>query len=203
MAGGESVLETFVYPGFKALREAMPEVSFEFVSLSTTETVEALQTGQIEFGIVRNDAELGGCDTLPLGELEFELVVPRKLLPQGDIAAFSQVEQLPVATLAGHGRFATSLQQLAEKEGFDLKFIATADSFSKVVQLSHTAGLAAFVPAQFAANYSSDEYARYRTADFALLSRRMVLAVTKDAVTLRPALERLFQQIAKTLKAAL
>lgn len=200
VGAGESVLESFVYPRFKTLREALPEICFEFVSLSTSRTVEALKTGRIEFGMIRDDADLSDCEFLPLGEMEFELVIPRKLLPQGDIAAFGQVKQLPVATLSGQGRFVTSLKKLAEKEGFDLRIVASADSFSKVVQFSQTSDLAAFVPRGFASNFPKDAYSQYRTDDFAILSRSIVLAVTKSAVELRPALDRVFRQMARIVK---
>jgi len=200
IAAGESVLECFVYPRFKVLHEAMPSISFEFVSLSTAKTVEALKTGQIELGLIRDDADFGDCEILPLGDMEFELVIPRSLLPQREIAAFSQVKELPIASLSGNGRFSTSLEKLAEAEGFNIRCVASADSFSKVFQISRTADLAAFLPRQFVGRFSGDAFSRFRTANFDILSRSIIIAVSKGAVILRPALEKMFRQFAQLIR---
>lgn len=199
VGAGESVMEALVYPNFKILREAMQEICFEFVSLSTEKTVSAMRTGQIELGIVRRDADLTGCAVRPLRDMEFELVIPRRHLPQGDVAALGQTKDLPIATLSGQGQFVRALLNLMTKEGLEFRIAARADSFMKVAQLARNAGLAAFVPTDLAAGFPQDEFTRYRTEAFNALSRSFVLATAESAMRLRPALQRSFEQVARIL----
>ena len=69
------------------------------------------------------------------------------------------------------------------------------------MQLASKSDLAAFVPRGFASTFPKDEYSQYRTDDFAILSRSIVLAVTKSAVELRPVLDRVFRQMARYIRA--
>jgi hypothetical protein len=92
------------------------------------------------------------------------------------------------------------LEKVAKKEGFRLRVVARANSFSKVVQLARTAELAAFVPAALAGHFPVGEFSRYRKVEFSVLSRSVVLAVAKSAVQIRPALERAFTMIARMLE---
>lgn len=196
---GESALEAFIYPRFKALRAALPGVKFEFVSLTTREIVKELAAGGIEFGLLRENAELEGCQVRFVGALEFDLVVPRSFLPEGGAAEINRIKELPMAILSGKGSFVRTLLSLVKKEQFPLIPVAMADSFAKLAALAQTSGLAAVLPRELSAPLSEGQFARYRPPSFEQLTRRLALAVSSDAKTIRPVLDRHFELISRIL----
>lgn len=200
IGAGESVLESFVYPRFQVLRDAMPGYTFEFVSLSTAKIVEALKTGHLEMGMVRADADTDHCRTESLGVVEFELVVPRSILPQREISALDQLRDLPIATLSGTGRFVHGIEALANKRGFELKIVARADSFSKIGQIVRSGNVAGFLPTLAAASFDEQTFARFRDSSFSLVDREINLAVSETTIALRPALGRGFEALVRAIR---
>lgn len=200
IGAGESVLEVFVYPRFNEVRTALKDQRFEFRSLSTNEVTRLIGTGELDAGLIREDAKKPTFEAISLGRMEFELFVPRKLLPGREIAALDQIKEIPMAWLAGDGRYARLMPNIFRNAGLRPVIIAQTDSFSKIAALAVSGGLAAIVPTQLASEFPADDFARYRTTDFNDLTREITL-VSMDS-PIRPELSKNLKRLATILKRA-
>lgn len=190
---GESVLEALIYPRFKAMRKRLEGRRFEFICLPTREIVKELAAGGLDFGVIREDAELQECHLRAVGSLEFELVVPRSLFPTPSNATIDKGTELPVASLSGTGSFVRLLRQKAQQEGLTFRTEVMADSFSKLAALVESGEVAAVLPTPLARRFTNEKYIRYRSNAFKALSRPLVLAVAITASELRPSLTKSFE----------
>lgn len=200
IGAGESVLEAFVYPRFKEIRAALPILQFEFRSLATSEISRLLGTGELDAGLIREDAKSPEFETTRVGRMEFELLVPRRLLPEREIAGIQRVQSLPMACLAGNGRFVRLLAELIRIENLPAQTVVRADSFSKVTALAISGGLAAFVPSQLAGEFPPEDFARYKTVQFDSLTRNIALISATKVTTMRSTLSKNLHQLTSVLK---
>ena len=199
IGAGDSATETFFYPRFAAVRKTFPGVRFDMMGMSTRDIAKSLSNGSIEFGILREDAEIREAQITPLGGVRFDLVVPRSLLPTGTIGALETIEELPLATLTGEGRFVRSLPTISQEIGVRFRIVAEADSFSKIVSLAKSGTLAAILPVGMAESLPNDQFARAHPDALDSLNRSLVLAVSSKAADLRPTLSRTFEQLGRIL----
>lgn len=199
IGAGESALEAFVYPRFKELRSTLPKVRFEFVNLTTREIIKELAAGGIEFGLLRENAGIENCETRFVGSLEFDLVAPRSLLRKGNLEEIRRLKELPTAILSGKGSFVRSLLSLAREEQWPLVPVARADSFTKLSALARNGDLAVVLPKELSGKFPESRFTRCCLSAFKQLTRRLTLAVSREAKTIRPALGRYFDVISTLL----
>jgi DNA-binding transcriptional LysR family regulator len=118
LGAGDSVLHWWVLPLLGELPRRVPRAVPTVVSLPSRAIVDQLQGAELDFGLVRAAEVPRGLSSRPLGEIEFALYVPKKLMPRGasdDLADL--VASLPLALQSSEPELNARLLGLAGKHG--------------------------------------------------------------------------------------
>ncbi len=151
VGAGASVLHWLVMPRAAEVRRVFRDATLTLVSLKrSSEVVEGVREGHIDFGVVREDAIPEGLPREKLGQLTFNLCVPEPLLQRFRAEAASEScrvwSELPFALGDGSGRLDRAVREaLAGPEpGESFQPAFQCDSLLMVRQIV-VAGLAAGV----------------------------------------------------------
>lgn len=186
IAAAESVFEDLVYPRLASMRAALPGCAFVFDCCSTQDAVQRLKVGRADIAIIRGNAATEDLDTAALVDINYTLVVPRAVLPQGDSSGLDCLRRLPMALLRSGGEFRRSLAAITEKAGIHIVPVAETDTFRGLYELVRTGTVAAILPKSMAKTLPVDKFATVESAEFGLLNRSLVVATVKRTKSLRP-----------------
>ena len=186
IAAAESVFEDLVYPRLASMRAALPGCAFVFDCCSTQDAVQRLKGGRVDIAIIRESAATEDLDAAALADIRYILVVPRGLLPQGDSSGLDCLRRLPMALLRSGGEFRRTLTAITEKAGINIVPVAETDTFRGLYELVRTSTVAAILPTSMAKTLPADKFATVETAEFALLTRPLMVATVGRTKSLRP-----------------
>jgi DNA-binding transcriptional LysR family regulator len=149
LGAGASVLEWLAIPAARGIRQALGNATLQFTTRRSRDLVEAIQEGQLDFAIVREDALPANAMNLTLQRLRFFLCIPRSLLADlGSVPLrdLSKLKSLPVAANAGGGQLDTTFRKAMESilGAFSPDF--ECDSLLQVRQLIETGACAGVLP---------------------------------------------------------
>jgi DNA-binding transcriptional LysR family regulator len=149
LGAGASVLEWLAIPAARAIRQALGNATLQFTTRRSRDLVEAIQEGQLDFAIVREDALPASALKLTLQRLRFYLCIPRSLLadlgslPLRDL---SKLQGLPLAANAGGGQLDTTFRKAMESILGEFSPDYECDSLLQVRQLIETGACAGVLP---------------------------------------------------------
>lgn len=149
LGAGASVLEWLAIPAAGGIRNALGNATLQFTTRRSRELVEAIQEGQLDFAIVREDALPASALKLTLQRLRFYLCIPRPLLadlgalPLRDLA---KLKGLPMAANAGGGQLDTTFRKAMESVLGEFSPDYECDSLLQVRQLIETGACAGVLP---------------------------------------------------------
>jgi len=147
IAAGDSLLQWLVIPRLGRLRRGKQDTCFATVNLRTTEIVQQLVDGRIDFGVTRRDAVADGLKTAPLGELAFVAVVPRPLVASIQQLTLTEIfAKLPLAAQTTDGQFAQRLRDVALACGVEFSPALACQSFPHSLSAVRSGAFAAILP---------------------------------------------------------
>lgn len=173
---GDSVLQWWVIPRLGDLSRRVPRAVPSLVSLSSAAVVAQLEGAQIDFGLVRAGEVPKGLASRPLGEIEYALYVPKKLMPRGapeDIGAL--VASLPLALQTSEPELNTRLLGLAGKHAPPAPALE-CETFPQACRALRSGCYAALLPTIVDVELSSREVVELRHPKLARLSMKLHLA---------------------------
>ena len=200
IGAGESVFRWIILPRLTELQNIAANVRLEFLTKTTSQSVESVKGGHLDLAIVRKEAADDGLIALPCGSLAYAIVVPRKLLPGRTAAGFQLLQQLPFALLSGDGVLAKGVLALAAKVNVKLDIRVKAESFSLLISAIENADLAAVIPASSIADLSKERFASIEIDDLKSLTRELVLVYSPQAAQLRENIRRIAPRISSVFK---
>jgi DNA-binding transcriptional LysR family regulator len=157
-------------PRLTELQNLATNVRLEFLTKTTTQSVEAVKAGHLDLAIVRKEAADDSLAALPCGSLAYALVVPRKMLPSRTAAGFQLLQKVPFALLTGDAVLAKGVLALAEKVNVKLDIRVRSESFSLLVSAIENADLAAVVPFPAVAGLSKERFSSIEMEELKLLT---------------------------------
>lgn len=199
VGAGESVLRWLILPKLREIQFAHPPLKLELASLSTAKAIEAIHDGSLDLAVVRSDAVDASLAAEKCGKFTYILVIPRRLLPQRSTAGIGLIGRVPFAILAGDGRFARGVMQIAAEAGLELDIHVRADNFSLLLDALDRVDLAAVFPSAAAASLSDERFAKINLPQLKLLNRDLVLICHPKAAELRPVLRRATKRFCNAL----
>lgn len=184
------IVHRMLLPRLTGLLAKLPAVSLRIMNLSSTEIAGGLADGTLDLGIVRAGAVPGRIKTAPLGNMQFALFIPLRLLGGKRPADFtpSMISRLPFAVLEGEGAFRLELGRLAKRAKVNLDFQIELSSFPLVAKAVQTGSCAAVLPELARGEFSSAEVAEVRPDWLRPMSRELVLAWNPRLARIRTAL---------------
>ncbi len=193
----ESALRWLLMPHLQEILAAAGRHLPEFLSARTAEVIEGVRTGRFDLGIVREDAVDESLAAVACGALDYALVVPRRLLLGKSAAGLDPTKKLPIAALAGEGRFAHNSIELLKRNGIEPLVRLRTQSFSMIIEAMRAAEIAAFVPAPAVGDFPKDQFAVVDLDGISRLGRKLYLVYEPTASALRPVARALGSTIAQ------
>lgn len=199
LGGGESILRWLVIPKISEVILGSNAVRLELRTCRTEDAVRCIQDGSLDIAIIRSDAVDESFQSIPVGAIDYCLVVPRRGLPEKSAAAVSLMKEIPMALLRSEGMLARGVVELARKKEYPITIRAKADSFSLLIELMENAELASVLPVQAAEELSKERFARVELPGIESLRRELRLVYQRRTYELRESVRRLVNRIPKLM----
>jgi DNA-binding transcriptional LysR family regulator len=177
IASGESVIRWLLLPKLGRMAAKLP--AWRFRNLRTRQTLDALNSGEVDVGVIRVDAVPAEFVSKDVGSLEYAWVFPRALLPQKTAAGAVSAASLPFAALESDGQLMSLVRATAERHGLRLNVRVELESFSLVLNAVQTRTVGAVLPREMATQLNADEFAILDDEELQLPSRRFAAVATK------------------------
>jgi len=199
LGAGESILRWLVIPKISELVVGSNAVRVELQTCRTEEAVRCIQDGSLDLAIIRSDAVDESFQSIPVGAIDYCLVVPRRGLPEKSAAAVGLMKEIPMALLRSEGMLARGVIELARKMEYPITIRARADSFSLLIELMENGELASVLPVQAAERLSKERFARVELPGIESLRRELRLVYQNQTYELRESVRRLINRIPKLM----
>jgi DNA-binding transcriptional LysR family regulator len=198
LAGGESIIRWIVLPALSRLSN--PTFQWSLRSMRTMQVMEALRSGAVDLGVVRDDALTDEFISKPAGEIDYRWVFPRKLLPGRTAAGIYDAPRLPFALLSGDGKLAKQVMEVATRHQLRLDVRMELESFSLLLEAVKTRSVGALIPSKAAVELPKDEFAVANDEALAVPPRLLALAAYAKTYNFRPRLRRAFEECNRALR---
>lgn len=150
----------------------------------TNEIVSRLESGQLDLGIIRNDAKNDALEILPFPTLRYVLMVPRAVLPDKSAEGIRAVRLLPFVLLSGDGQFVQGVERLFKTNRIPIKVLAQVESFSLAVEAAKSIGAATFVPVQAESEFPTEFFAKVTLEGMSSINRKLAIAYSQKTAEL-------------------
>ncbi|MFZ1220111.1 MAG: LysR family transcriptional regulator [Chthoniobacterales bacterium] len=201
IGAGDSLLQWLLFPNIGALQSALPKVGLNVYGLPTLEIVDRVSDFRLDFGLVRKDAVSPGLECQSLGLEAYALFVPRRLLSGTKPPTLNEVlSKVPLTTIAGEGRFRSTLLKQARKHKLPLRFSLCCSTFPQAARALRSERYAAILPTIAVDELDSDRFAMISTAPLESQTREICLVWNPRSAQLRPRTTAIRDCLVKFLK---
>jgi len=203
IAGGASVIEWMVAPAIARCRASLGNPLMETLSLRSADVVRALDDGQIDFGILREDSIPAAINRVEIGQLSYRLFVPAELAPSSTPrsgAAWDKLlSEIPQARLLGGGRLRLAIDEAHQALACRPNIIAEASSLLQLAAMVKSGQCAAVLPhtARLAVGENTKAMSLTGFLDY---SRSLCVAYKDSAITRRGWDKQAVEQLATCLR---
>jgi DNA-binding transcriptional LysR family regulator len=176
LGAGDSLLQWWVVPRLGELGTRVPRAIPRLTALSSEEIVAQLLDGRLDFGLVRAGAAPRGLVAKPLGEVEYALFVPKRLIPRGVPAdAAALVAAVPLALQQSEPELNERLLGLAGR-GKKIEAALECETFPQAYRAMRSGSYAAVLPAIIDTRISQREVVEVKLPGLARFAMRLQLA---------------------------
>ncbi|MEI8341333.1 MAG: LysR family transcriptional regulator [Verrucomicrobiota bacterium] len=199
IGAGDSLIQWLLLPMIGKLQREFPRLVLRVQNLRTQVIVSGLQEMSLDFGVLRRDAVLGSLKWKALGQIEYALYIPSKLLPRKtDVSLPWALENLAIATQSSDGQFNQRLHEIAKKLKTRLNVTLECETFPHAMRALQTGDYAAILPRLAARDLDSAEFIEITSPLFP--RRQIVLAWNPRTLRLRDAAEQLCMVLSENLR---
>ena len=196
IGSGNSVLEWMLIPKLRAIRETTKGARFTFqlFDFRTADTIRGLLEHTLDFGIVRSGAVIAPLKFHSLGEIGYQLFIPKRL--QKKITA-SDAAQCELAISTG-GEFAAKLEASARKARIPLQIAYRCTSLTQAARLVQEQTCCAILP-EIAAEFLGDTASATELPWLKSYRRNLGIAWHPRLLEARPQIAPLFNSLKQFL----
>ncbi len=185
-------------PNWKRLTEEVPGVDFRLLNLRSAEVTRRLRDGELDLGLVRQDAVGTSLRKRPFVRMGFALFIPKRLAPVSEKAAdWKKLLSEPLVGLEGEGAFQEKIADWAESQSVRLTVKLVCPSFSLVAEAMRTAHLCGVLPEAASSEMKDAGFTVLKPPAFRLLDRQISIVWSPRTETVRPVLSRCMDAISK------
>lgn len=195
IAAGDSVIRWFILPLLTQVSHH-PARQWRLCCMRTLPALEAIRTGVVDLAIIREDAVDNDFTSRSVGQIDYNWVFHRTLLPGRTGSGIFHAKRLPIGTLAGDGVLARQIRDLADQNNLPLEFQIELESFSLLLDAVKTTRMGALLPRVAAAELPEDQFAIISDESLRVPPRTLALVALTTAYNLRPGLRRAFDELA-------
>lgn len=145
IGAGESLIQWLLMPRLMALRRHISRAELTFRNMRTNQIVDAVMSGEVDFGIIRDDAVIPELKSTDLGKMEYRVFCPVEDADEMkcDLDFFVH---LNFAVLEGHGTYVQKIENLVREYGVLFKRIVNCSSYPAMARIVKSNRLAAILP---------------------------------------------------------
>jgi len=199
IGAGESLLQWLMLPCLRDFRARHRTITLVFENLQTEQIVRKLMDGQLDIGLLRQEAVFSPLTCERLGQLEHMLVFPRQspeTIRKKD--PWTMLAGHPVAVLEG-SEITLALERDATRRNIFLNAWLRGSSYSQLVEAVRSFGCAAVIP-NLVTQALGQNMSRFPLPALRPYSRTLALAWNPKHCALRPATLSSIQALAGQLK---
>jgi DNA-binding transcriptional LysR family regulator len=198
IGGGESLFRWNLIPNWKRLVEEVPGVDFRLLNLRSADVVRRLRDGELDLGLVRQDAVHAPLRKSPFARVGFALYAPKRMV-SGAANDWKMLLGRPLVGLEGDGEFQGRLAGWAETQGVRLAFRLVLPSFPLVAEALRATQLSGVLPEAASSEMADAGFARVKPPGFRALERQISVAWSPGTEAVRPVLSRCAEALGKLL----
>lgn len=188
IGAGESLIQWLLIPEvLPRLKRSIPEARVIFRNLRTAVIVESLNNGEIDIGLVRENAVTGNLKSVKVPPLSYSLFVPKAFRAKlKSPVTLDQAARFPMAVLAGGGQYRSTLEELAKSSGCELQFAVECSSSTQVALLVARKECCAILPSFAGSQLDSSTIDKYEVEGLKPLERTLCFAWNPKRSDIRP-----------------
>ena len=189
VGAGESLIQWHLLPA--ALKAQGEGTVFVFKNLDTSRIVEGLQSGQLDLGLVRQNAIPEGFRSGGHFHYRYRLFIPKRLMSKRLVKPGAVLAELPLALMEGRGELRGVIEGLAQKAGHELCITMECSSYPQIAT-AVASGLCAGLLPEFAGRYlpASVVVHDFGPAVERQLTRKVSLVWTARTAAMKPMVAR-------------
>ena len=201
IAAGDSLIQWLLIPRLGGLLMTLPDVRFTTLNLRTSEIIQQIFDGRVDFGLIRKNAMATGMKSAALGTQTYIAVVPAALVSRKEIPTFSQVlSNFPLAMQTTDGQFTKQLREIALSEDIAFRPALCCQSFPQTIAAVRSGRFAAIVPKLALQELPSESVHKITGDPLRKLQRDIILAWNPRVIKVRPHAAKVVAQMQATLR---
>jgi DNA-binding transcriptional LysR family regulator len=198
IGAGDSLMHWLILPRLEVIKNRLPNTVFALLNLKSTEILNRLKDGTIDFGIVRESGFGSPLKSSPVGTISHSFFVPQRSNVSTDLKQL--LAQYPVATLEGDGSFRRELIAAFQGRGSRLNVQLECSSFPLIARALKCNKVAAILPGIAKCEFTDGSVAEIKTPLLKRFDRRIVLAWNTRISRIRSVVETTRPVIAEELR---
>jgi len=203
VGAGDSLIHWLIIPRLGSLLKMHPNIRFTTESLRTSETVQRIDDGRVDFGLIRKNALTTGMKCSSLGTLCYMAVVPYALVPQSKHPTFAEVfTKLPFVMQTTDGQFSKQMLAIAAEENKTFRPDLSCQSFPQAVAAVPSGRFAAIIPELALKELAPDSIHKIDSPQLKRLQRDIILVWNPRVTRVRPHAAKVVAALQKTLRFA-
>jgi DNA-binding transcriptional LysR family regulator len=200
LGAGDSLLHWRVLPRLGAVRALLPRSTLRLATSGPAAIVSGLRELTLDFGVIRGDAA-GNLASESLGQIDYALYVPRRLLREGRRrTAVWVLENVPLAVPDGDDLFTSWFDAMRSAHGITPRVELECATFPLACGAVASGHYAAILPTLARSELGKKTVAEVRSPLFAELATEVHLAWNPRLLRLRSAAEAARHALVKALR---
>ncbi len=185
---GESMIQWVLLPEvLPELRRRLPHAPLVLKNLRTRQITQGLLEGELDFGLLREDAISPPLHCGPLFAFDYRYFIPRSFRARiGDPVSLTEMARYPLGILEGDGEIRIALERALGNAGLPVRFALECSSYPQIARAVERRECAGILPSL--ARPHLPDYVRDLSIDDVDLHRRFRLAWNPDRVEMSPLL---------------
>ena len=200
LGAGESIIQWLLLPRIATVTSNHPKLHLVLQNLRTSEILQGIVDGSLDFGITNRLQDHSKLITLPLGHFDYGLYLPAGLKLTSNKPTSRVLKGLPIAMLNGSPAVRQALELEAQKNGFALDVRLCLSSYPQLAQALQSLQVAVVMPTLAAQALPKDSYQVIRPPFIEKLSRNIWLLWNKSSAAVRPSIATYAQVFAQAFK---
>lgn len=194
IGASDMTLQFYLLPYLEKFHEMYPDIKVIVTNASTPQTMDTLQAGRIDFGVVSTPImEAPDMQVIPVREIEDVFVAGRKFIPyKNKTLDFQELEKLPMICLEKNTSTRKYMDSFLARNGVQIQpefELATSDMIVQFVQRNLGVGC---VVKDFAKEYV-DSGLLFELRFNKMIPKRQFCVVRNTKIPMHPAAKKLLQ----------
>ena len=187
VAGGASLLNCLLAPKVGNLFQLVDSISLRLRTSSNRAVIAGLHDFTVHFGLVKEPSIPNGLAGEDLGEVDYVLYIPKRLIPRGMEPTWNwAVENVPIACQGSEGG---ALQRALEENHRNgksrLRFAFESDTYVAVLRVLTSGSFAAILPSIMTAESEMNEFVALKAPALSFFDRPVFLLWNPRMIELR------------------